>query len=108
MWCGVGEAVGDGEAAGTCTIGVVSGRGVGDGEGRTAGVVCLRVVDGRLVERVRRLVGAFGFGLDAGLWLRRNRFLRHYVPLMLREHACAHCEHKNKDSNCSQLGREVT
>jgi hypothetical protein len=65
MWCGVGEAVGVGEAAGTCIIGVVSGRGVGDGEGRTVGVVCLRVVDGRLVERVRRRGGAFGFGLAA-------------------------------------------
>ena len=69
MWCGVGEAVGDGEAVGTCTAGVVSGRGLGDGEGRTVGVVCLRVVDRRLVERVRRFGGAFGFGLAAAGFL---------------------------------------
>jgi hypothetical protein len=69
MWCGVGEAVGDGEAAGICTVGIVSGRGLGDGEGRTVGVVCQRVVGRRLVERVRRLGGAFGFGLAAAGFL---------------------------------------
>jgi hypothetical protein len=69
MWCGVGEAVGDGEAAGICMVGVISGRGLGDGEGRTVVVVCLRVVDGCLVERVRRRGGAFGFGLDAAGFL---------------------------------------
>jgi hypothetical protein len=65
MWCGVGEAVGVGEAAGICMPGVVSGCRLGDGDGRTVGVVCLRVADGRLVERVRRRGGTFGFGLAA-------------------------------------------